>query len=233
MEYSLRRGALPAIAGVIGLGFQVLGIHFLGFALIASGLLLAVYFYGGGWLGLVTFPWLPWCKPRLSQVHKHGLTVRVTRGYETLDVTTPGWVGVYTGPDNDDVIMMAAAALGIEIRNTSNDAKRISDLYMEIRTVRFIHRLLDIIEPRDLDTDSKWYTRKDRKRVEWFLEPHSPAIVRAVDFEKGWPGGWRSGRLRFTLAVVLELDGGIEKIRLFLEDDVLKGPRPEQDRETT
>jgi hypothetical protein len=226
MEYSGRRSFPSLLLGLIGVALQLIGREELGWVLIGLAVIFALYYYGGGYLGLVTFPPLPW-RQRISQVRSHGLSLRVHKDYggEEEVFVGPGWLGIYA--DDDGKVFMASAGLDVEIRNVSDHPVRISEIYMEIRTVRLIHRLLEILPPTKINRDREWYKRRHPRRVEWLIEPHSEGLHHDIVFEEGWPhqDGPLNGRKKYTVALVLELDGGIDKIRLFMEDDVLAKPQ--------
>jgi hypothetical protein len=219
MDDRVRRG-LPGFAiEIIGIGVSVVIGQAIGIVLMALGVLVLVYYYGGGFFGIVSAPRLPWVKPARSHIHKYGITMSVHYHWE--DQRTWGKPAI-TVDDSRRWIISAWAMLDVEVRNTSHYPQRISDLYMEVRKPGIRKELVGIAEPAAIGSEREWYKRPNRRRVEWFLEPHSEGIRRPVTFSSDWPKESHPlGDDRFTIAIVAELEGGRKLLRLYLESDIL------------
>lgn len=190
---------------------------------IVIGVALLVYYYGGGLVGTVS-PLtlrLPWIKPKLSQIHKHGITMSVF--YHWADQREWG-TPVITADDAREWIIGAWALLDVEVRNTTHHPQRVSDLYMEIRRPGLWKSLVGVAEPVAIGSEREWYKKDHRRRVEWLLEPHSAGMRQPITFSTDWDKEQRQpvGGNKFVIAIVAELEGGRRAIRLYLEEDILK-----------
>ena len=218
------RRAIPGLAAwLIAIGLEVLIGRIAAIIAIAAGVVLLVYYYGGGLLGTVSplVLELPWTKPKLSRVQKHGIVMSVFYHWEDQrEWGTP----VITADESREWIRGAWALLDIEVRNTTNHQQRISDLYMEVRRPGIWKSLVGIAEPSAIGPEREWYKRANRRRVEWLLEPHSEGLRQPVTFSADWDKvQWQPvGNDRFVIAIVAELEGGLKTIRLYLEGDILK-----------
>jgi hypothetical protein len=191
-----------------------------GFILFSSGCGVLAWYYGGGILGIVPTPtWVPWWRLKVSRIHKHGLLLSVHYHWDDESFGKPSVV--YDQETNR--LTWVWAMLDIEVRNTSNEPVRLSDLYMEIRRERLPRKMIAIAEPASVGSEHDWYKRPNRRRVEWLLEPHSPAMRTNIDFLKNWAPDEASvdPPKNCMVAIVAELEGGVHTIRLPLADDIL------------
>lgn len=228
-------GGRAALAiGLAGLGVEMLYGALALWANPAPWVLVA--FCGGGAvlialsIGYAVAPALPrvtrwlWRGPSVSTVTRHGVTM-------TARLRWSDGVGkpIVQAPAPEGRILLVWTALDIEIRNREQDPKRISDLFLEIRTAGFPKRVIATADPVAIDGDLDWYQRRHPRRVEWLLDPSAPAIIHHVRFSRGWlpeSPGPRDPR-RFTPIVVAELGGEDRQIRLELGDDIMSAPNYE------
>jgi hypothetical protein len=159
--------------------------------------------------------------PSVSTTTRHGVTM-------TARLRWSDGVGkpIVQAPAPEGRILLVWTALDIEMRNREQDPKRISDLFLEIRTARFPKRVIATADPVAIDGDLDWYQRRHPRRVEWLLDPSAPATAHHVRFSRGWvpqTPGPRAPR-RFTAVVVAELGGEDRQIRLELGDDIISAP---------
>lgn len=157
-------------------------------------------------------------QPSVSTRRKDGLTLTVRLRWHD-EVGRP-----IVTVDNGRV-RAVWASLDIEVRNHHRDPQRVSDLFLEIRTARFPRRLIATGDPVAIDNDAQWHRAKFPRRVEWLLDPVSPAVVHHVRFNRGWmegdPSAPRDPR-RFTAYIVASLvrPSG-RQVRVELGDDII------------
>ena len=156
-------------------------------------------------------------QPPLSSVSKYDVTLNIRLRWQ--DDTGKPTVAV----DNGQVTSVWAA-LNIEKRNYGSVPVRVSELYLEARTGRFPRRLIDIADPTSIDGDDRWGQRDFPRRVEWLLDPASPAITHYVRFSRGWkpddPSAPRDPK-RFSAIVVAELGSPDRRLRIDLGEDII------------
>jgi hypothetical protein len=117
------------------------------------------------------------------------------------------------------------AILDLDIRNGGHQPERISELYLEIRHARFPKRVIAIADPTNVDRDDNWRLRPFPRRVEWLLDPVSPAETHHVWFGRLWSPNDMSAPPnpeRFVSVVVAELCTPNRVIRVQIGDDIEK-----------
>ncbi len=158
----------------------------------------------------------------VSTTTRHGVTM--TARLRWSDGVGKPRVGVEQGR-----VRFVWAALDIEMRNREQEPKRISDLFLEVRSRRFPRRLIATADPCAINGDLDWYLRSQPRRVEWLLEPNTPAITHHVRFAQDWPED-RPGPgdpEHFGATIVAELGGEDRQIRLDLAEDIMSAPNYE------
>jgi len=113
------------------------------------------------------------------------------------------------------------ASLDIEVRNYEQMPKRLSDLYLEIRTAGWPDHLVGQADPARVGGNGEWYKRSNRRRVDWLLEPNGPVETIHVRFDNGWmPGEGPPDPHKFHARIVGVLADGKE-IGVDIGEDIL------------
>jgi len=216
MDDVLRRGVPTFAFEVIGVGASAVISDTVGYLLMGIGALLAVYYYGGGVLGVVKAP--VFGRRRASRTTKYGIDIwaQLPPGYPDLKPFIHQSNGRLTH---------VWADLMLEVRNTTGEAAIISELYLEVCTTSFPPKVVTIAEPTRIDRDLEWYSRPRRRKVEWPLPPHSEGMMHEVRLEKAWTKDEiapEDATTNYAMYLVAELGIPKRRVRLGLEDDVMK-----------